>query len=429
MAQLPQVDSALRGLKSETGKAQTEYRDGKTPGLSLIVGKKAKAWSLTYTAPGGKRKRIILGRYPAVGLASARERAQGVFRSLHSDVDPAAIRKSYRQSPTVSEAGEEYLRLYASKKASLRFDEGVVRNELIPQLGDRKLVDVKRQDVQTVVRRVLDRGAGVMANRTLEVLRKFFAWSVEQGWIDVNPAVGISRPTSERPRTRALSEEELRDLWKALDGVSRQARAGFKLLLLTGQREMEVMRMRWSEVDFERGVWTLPADDAGRSKSRHTPHLVPLTPASAAILADLRPADGTNGAPEPGGRRNGMPASPTANYVFRGRHRDGAAAAPTRGILVGAKDILDGQLKFAEPWRIHDLRRTVRTGLSQLSVPPHVAELVIGHAAGGLVKVYDRYDYLAEKRQALTRWANRLLTIVGEQPRSENVIPLSGAVA
>jgi len=155
----------------------------------------------------------------------------------------------------------------------------------------------------------------------------------------------------------------------------------------------------------------LPAHDPGRSKTRTAPHLVPLTPTSVAILSELE-----------------APNREHSGCIFKGRPRDGSAASPTRAILVAAKNDLDARhLKFGEPWRIHDLRRTVRTGMSQLSVSPHIAELVIGHSIGGVVKVYDRYDYVEEKREALTRWADYLLTVVGERPRSDNVIPIGEA--
>jgi integrase len=430
MAKLPQVDTAIRGLVPEPGHSQTAYYDERTPGLALIVGKKVKGWSLTYRPAGGKRKRIAFGRYPAVSLAKARERAQGVFSSLHNDVDPAARRKAHREAPSVAEAGEQYLSVYASRKASYRFDEGVIRNELVPQLGERKLIEVTRADVQAVLRGISERGAGIMANRTLQVIRKFLAWSIEQGWLDLNPADGISRPTTERARTRTLSEVELRDLWNALVHVSRQAQAGFKLLLLTGQREMEVMRMRWSEIDLQRGVWTLPPHDPGRSKARLAPHLVPLTTAAVHTLRELQSQASSAVRLEPGGRIDGIPSKAFGDYVFRGRHRNGDPASPTRGILVTAKQLLDTEyLSFGEPWRIHDLRRTVRTGLSQLSVPPHIAELVIGHSIGGIVKVYDRYDYLTEKREALTRWADHLMSIASDQRHADNVVPISTAKA
>lgn len=429
MATLPQVDTAIRRLEPAPGQSQTSYFDERTPGLALIVGKKAKSWSLTYTAPGGRRKRISFGRYPAVSLATARNRAQAVFRTLHDDVDPASKRRAYNEAPTVAEAGEDYLRLYASKKATRRFDEDIIRKEVAPRLGDKKLVDIGRADIQTVLRAIQDRGAGVKANRALQVIRKFLSWSVEQGWIDANPSLGISRPVVERPRSRVLSDDELKAFWTALPKVSRQAQACFKLLLLTGQREMEVVGMRWPEIDLERGLWTLPADDPGRSKARALPHVVPLTPAAVAVLSELKGAVSVRSRPGPGGRTNGIPTKAFGDFVFRGRHRDGSPAKPTRSMLVGAKETLDRELGFSEPWRIHDLRRTVRTGLSQQSVPPHIAELVIGHSIRGVIKVYDRYDYLSERREALTRWADHLLTLVGEKECASNVVTLEGARA
>jgi len=410
MAALPNIDAAIRRLQSEPGKTQTEYRDPKTPGLSLIVGKTARSWSLMYVAPDGKRKRVSFGRYPAVGLAKARERAQSVFASLHDDVDPAARRKAYRAGKSINEAVDEFIDVYSVRKAdvSKKMDEAVLRNDLVPEIGDRKLVDVTRSDVQKVIRRVQKRGSATMANRTLAIVRKFLGWSVEQGWIDTNPAAAISRPNVERPRTRTLSDAELEALWKALEKLSPQAHGAFKLLLLTGQREMEVVQMHWSEIDLERGLWTLPADGTGRSKMRSAPHLVPLAPAAVDVLGEIRKLN------------------PDSETVLRARVRNGKQGPPSRSIVTKAKVRLDTKfLQFDEPWRIHDLRRTVRTGLSQLSVPPHVSELVIGHAASGLVRVYDHYDYLAEKRDALTRWADHLLTIVGERPACQNVVPIN----
>lgn len=410
MPELPKMDSAIRRLQTLPDQVQTEYRDSRTPGLSLLVGKKARTWFLTYMAPDGKRKRLKLGRYPAVGLATARERSEGVFRDLHERIDPSQARKAYRESPTVAEAAEQYLVHYASRKVTKAMDSLVLNGDVIPEIGSRKLVDVSKRDVQAVLRRVMNRGAGHLANRTLSVLRQMLTWSVEQGWIETNAAVGVSMPYSEKPRSRVLSESEIEALWAALDSISAQSRTAFKLLLLTGQREMEVIGMRWSEIDLAKGIWTLPADEAGRSKSRTAPHVVPLSSPVAEMLA-------------------GMPRREGSEHVFLTNPNRGRWPAPTRGIVREGKVRLDDVLGFTEPWRIHDLRRTMRTGLSQLAVPPHIAELIIGHAAGGIVKVYDRYDYLPEKREALQRWSDHLLTIVGERPERHNVVALKEGAA
>ena len=394
MAQLPATDSAIRKLALGEGETQTEYRDTKTPGLSLLVGKKARSWSLTYTNAAGQRRRVSLGRYPTVGLSQARTKAQDTLSGVRQSADPQEAKRAYRAAPTVADVAEEYLRLYAAKKVSRRMDTRVVRADLIPVLGDRKIVDVRRQDIQAVVRRVLDRNAEIMANRTLVIVRTLFQWAVEQGWIDTNPAAGVSLPARERSRTRSLSSSEIERLWTALDGTGSAGADAIKLLLLTGQREMEVIGARWSEIDFETALWTLPAHEPGRSKKRQAPHLVPLSPAAIAILRKRR-------------------SETDGDFVFPGRSRTNASCA-SPVMLDRMKERLAPALSDMDPWRIHDLRRTVRTGLSELGVAPHVAELVIGHAAGGIVKVYDRYQYLTEKRDALDRWAAHVLRVDGE---------------
>jgi integrase len=406
MPTLPKIDSQIRRLQPIGDVAQTEYRDESSPGLSLIVGKKRKTWSLTYTTTEGRRRRVSLGLYPDVSLANARRKAEDIRAAVRQNADPQAAKRAYKASRTVAEVADDYLRLYAVvQKTTAEFDRYVIEKDLKPAIGAMKVVDVTRRHIQEVLRRPLERGSGTMANRTLEIVRKLFSWAVEQGHIDTNPAEGISKPTKERPRSRSLSDDELKIVWQALDGLSVQSRAAIKLLILTGQRLMDVVGAKWSEIDFERALWTLPAHDPGRSKKRDAPHLVPLSTPALTILADLKVQS----------------AGPN---VFTGKRRLDAGGEATRGIVAQAKVRLDEILTDMEPWRVHDLRRTVRTGLSALGLAPHVSELVIGHSVGGFVKVYDRYQYLTEKRDALNRWADHVAMVVGEDAPGGDVVML-----
>lgn len=410
MPTLPKKSTAIAGLKSAPGAAQTEFRDRDEPGLSLVVGAATKTWFYTYRAPDGRRKRAKLGRYPAVGLAAARGRARGVQAALHDDLDPSAIRRAYRATPTVKEIAERYLATHAARKATGRTDTALMRNDVFPLMGDRKIVDIRRRDVQAVIARILERGSPFMANRAVEILAKFFSWAIEQGELETSPAAGVMKPTGQRPRERVLTADEIKRLWLALDKLSPQAAGALKILLLTGQREMEVLGARRDEIQLDKLLWTLPANAPGRSKARYAPHVVPLAPMAADIFAGLL---------------EGRQGSAT---VFGGQRRTGGLDGPTRGLLAKAKVRLDsGLFPTAEPWRIHDLRRTMRTGLSEIGVAPHIAELTIGHATGGLIKVYDRFVFLAEKRDALNRWAEHVAVLVGEKPGSENVVPLVAA--
>jgi integrase len=274
MPALPQIDAQIKKLSTVGDAIQTEYRDKSSPGLSLIVGKRRKSWSLTYTTIEGRRRRVCLGLYPEVSLANARRKAEDTRTSVRQSADPQAAKRAYKASKTVGEVADDYLRLYAVRKVTSDFDRYVIERDLKPSIGFMKVVDVSRRHIHEVLNRPLERGSDTMANRTLEITRKLFSWAVEQGHIDANPAEGIKKPTREKARSRTLSDDELKAVWAGLDKLSEQSRAALKLLILTGQRLMEVVGASWSEVDLDRAVWTLPTHEPGRSKMREVPHLV-----------------------------------------------------------------------------------------------------------------------------------------------------------
>jgi integrase len=310
-------------------------------------------------------------------------------------VDHQQAKRDYNAARTVSAVAQDYLDKEVRLHSASRSYAWVIRNDVIPAIGEMKIVDVRRRDIIRVVDRALGQGKLYMANRVLRTLQGLFKFAQSRGEIEENPAVGI-RPQKEKARDRTLSDEELMQIWSALPALGFQPSSAIKLLLLTGQRENEVIGAKWSEIDFGRALWTLPANEPGRSKKRKAAHLVPLSPAALAILAELQAANGS---------------LPT---VFRSKGPGAGTKAPTRSMIAVPKMALDKALPKVAHWRLHDLRRTCRTGMGMLGVPQHVAELVIGHSLPGIVGVYDRHSYLAEKRDALNRWANHVLKVVGE---------------
>jgi integrase len=198
-----------------------------------------------------------------------------------------------------------------------------------------------------------------------------------------------------RPRQRILADSELVALWGATAGLSYPAGPFVRMLLLSGQQLREVAEMTWREIDFDKRLWTIPAE---RMKA-DGPHVVPLSPAAIEILKSLPRWHGDHVFSTTDGER------PIANFS-------------------GIKEKVDSFMPGVEPWRFHDLRRTMRTALSALRVPDIVAELCIGHTQKGLHKTYDQYSYLDEKRRALDAWASRVLAIV-EPGEPTNVISLA----
>jgi len=218
-----------------------------------------------------------------------------------------------------------------------------------------------------------------------EHMRVLFAWAAERyKGLNGSPMAGLKKPGTERKRDRVLSDDELRQLWPAFLNAGYPFGPLFQLLLVTGQRLNEVAASVWPEFDLDRRVWTIPSE---RYKSDRVLE-VPLSELAVDIIEEL-------------------PRFTDTDLLFS----SGRTSRPISGHSK-AKARIDKLCDIA-PWRLHDLRRTCRTNLGRLGVPPHVAELVIGHSQKGLHAVYDRYTYGAEKADALQRWAEHLKAIIG----------------
>jgi integrase len=196
----------------------------------------------------------------------------------------------------------------------------------------------------------------------------------------------------ERARDRTLSDEEIRDVWKALDGISQPFPRLVRTLLLTGQRRDEVSRMRWEEIDND--TWIIPGE---RYKTK-VASAVPLTSVVRALLDVSAKKDfifSTTGGKKP---FSGFSKAKAAldEKIKEMRQKDGRDAMPA--------------------WVLHDLRRTARSLMSRASVPSDIAERVLGHVIPGVRGVYDRHSYDAQKRDALERLSSLLNQILNPAP-------------
>jgi len=209
----------------------------------------------------------------------------------------------------------------------------------------------------------------------------------------------LPKAYKEIERERDLSDAEIAAVWRTLHD-SRIAKKDFSsireiflLMLFTGQRIGSVCRMRWDALDLERAEWRFFATDAKNSR----PFIVPLV-ASALSLLSAR-------------------ASATSSeFVFPGRTK-GAAKPIYTGSIERWVRRHEHRFRIADvpipAWNPHDIRRTVRTGLSVLRIGSDTAELCIGHVPPKLTRTYDRYTQLQEKRDALIAWEKHVLAIVG----------------
>ena len=205
--------------------------------------------------------------------------------------------------------------------------------------------------------------------------------------LDASPLTGMKLPTKEMPRERVLTNEELRALWAACDADGHPFGDCMKLLILSGQRRTEVAEMKWSELDLDKRLWTLPS---ARAKNGNQ-HTVPITDAMLAVL-----------------RR--VPRYLSSDFVFTTTGK-----TPISG-FGRVKESMDKALpEGTAPWIIHDLRRTMSTNLAMLGVPQPVTEALLNHKTGvvsGVAAIYNVYSYADEKRKALGAWSQQLMKLV-----------------
>lgn len=270
----------------------------------------------------------------------------------------------------------------------------IVNHDLAPVLGTRPVQAITSREVATVIEGIANR-APATASVAFGYARAIFRYGQGRGLVESNPVAGLSRSdlgARQGERARILTDAEIAAWWHALDGrLTITTRAGLRLLLLTGVRSAELLGARWDEIDFQAATWTIPVERI-KAKPGKRPHLRPrVIPLAPGVLAQLRKLEALAE-----GSRFVLPSDTTDG----GRLHDGAFKAAMHRIFKGP-----GALKIADPRPVpHDLRRTFRSGLSQLKVPPHVAERCLGHSLGKVFDTYDRADYLEERRAAMVAW-------------------------
>ena len=378
--------------------ARAEIPDGGCPGLFLVVQPSgAKSWAVRYRFRRKSRKLTLNGGAAVLTLAAARAAATQALHQIEQGIDPAAAKQAARVTAMEQEALRaqdgvarlinDFIEFHGKRKLrpnTLAQHVSVARRFVLPAWRDRTVHDIRKRDIIALIEPIaIDRP--VMANRTRGVLSKFFNWLVARDVIAANPCAGVEMPGAETARDRYLDDAEIAQLWAACEGDPIFG-AAIRIMLLAGARRSEVAGMRWSEIDEQAQLWVLPKE---RSKNKRELR-IPLSPLAWGII-------------------NAVPRIAGCDFVFSITGK--GPIANFRHI----KDRLDAKLNFAEPWVIHDLRRSCASGLQRLGVRIEVIEATLGHLSGsfrGIVGTYQRHDFADEKRAALDRWAAHVEQIV-----------------
>jgi integrase len=291
---------------------------------------------------------------------------------------------------------------------------------LISELGKLKARDITRRQLIAFLDSIVERGAPVAANRVHALLAQMFTWAAAKDLIPASPMAGVERPGGEeRPRQRVLTAQEVKAFWTKLPAanMAELTRLGLRLLLVTAQRRGELTFAKWSHFDLGGKSWTIPVELLKTSHARRAapePHVVPLSPLALELLRDLHKLTGEG------------------EYVLPARADKRKGRSYSERVL--SRAVRENADHFGIPhFTPHDLRRTAASFMTKLKVPRLHVEKVLNHSTGDIAEVYDRHDYLPEKRAALLTWGSHLQQIVAgkdsnvvELPRTDRRTPSRG---
>lgn len=372
------TDKTIEALKPQPDRY--EVHDLRCPGLTLRVSPKGRKSFYIRFRYGLVQKHPMIGVYPRMSLATAREKANDWLRQADEGIDPSKRKRSSNMK--VEAVCREFVRLHAqARNKSWREAERILDREFVGTFGQRDIRDIKRFDVLEIMDAAVARGSTYQANRILSNIRKLFNWCVERGILDSSPINGLKAPTKEVSRERALSDDEIARLLRACRNDVYPFRQFVPILLATAQRRGELAEMRWSHVDLDAKQWVIPAERSKNGK----PHVVPLSPYALEFLSEV-------------------PRFLDCDYVFTTTRN-----SPVSGFSKMLRRLSEGSQ--TSDWRLHDLRRTAASGMARMNVAPHVVEKVLNHISGtisGVAAVYNRYGYDREKREALDAWGEYL---------------------
>jgi integrase len=361
------------------------YWDIASPGFGVKVTPTGRKVFIVLYRTGGagtKLRKYTIGPYGRVSLHQARVAAQKVFSAKHEGRDPAAEKRQSKCRAVADRIGdllESFVTQRLAQNRSAAETSRLLRREVgIPWAG-RSVHSVSKRDVVDLISAIVQRGAPGSANKTLKSVKTFFGWCVGQAILDRSPAEGVPLPTREVARDRVLDDAELAQVVIAARTMGGPYGGIVEFLALTAQRREEVAGLRWEELDLVQRVWTIPKARTKNAKA----HMVHLSKQALAVLKR---------------------ANRKGPVVF--------TLLGTRSFqdFSHAKRRLD-HLSGVSEWRLHDLRRTCVSGMARLGVAPHIADKILNHQAGtisGVAAVYQRHDFLAERRAALDEWGAHL---------------------
>jgi len=394
---------------------ETTWTEGQ--GLTLrVLPSGVKTWWYLYSI-NGKRRKMNLGGYPHVSLEEARRKHREAINQVTDGVDPQYIPPIQEVVPepeqlTISALAELWATKWSQKHHSVKWANTLklaLEKDILPIYGNRLVSEIRRRDAVAILEEKAATAPGQAVNLH-KALRGMFQYAVERELVEYNPFSEIRAARTipamkQTARERVLSDDEIKFLWKAIDGGggSDSTQRALKLMLLTGQRNGEVCGMHRREIQIgigkprclecrRCGWWTIPKER--RQGNKGGEHRVFLSSVAMQLIGNhegyIFPGD-----------TDKVPVSPNSiNHHVR-REVSATGKTPYYGL---------------PRWTPHDFRRTAATGVRRLGATRDEMDLILGHRVGGVTGVYDRHTGEAEKERWLTTWGEYIQLLVDKLP-------------
>ena len=419
---------AVEAVPTPPGSSRSYLWDDQLKGFGVMVtpaGSRSYLIQYRIGGRGAPTRRYTIGKHGSPWTADrARLRAADVLEMVRKRVDPVDAEKERIQKTAAAKSSDQRLgfaayaelfgQQYVDRKKLRSGDDikSVFRRDLSPYFKSKPIGSIRRDEITSCLDGIVSRSPSA-AVKGHKWLRKLFLWAVDRGDIPGSPMEGMAAPARDGERTRVLADNEIRAVWLGASALGEPYTSFVRTLLLTGQRLREVAGMHWREVDLDKAVWAIPASRAKNGRD----HLVPLSSRVVEMMTSRFPAKA---------KRIGPVFSTDGHKPINGFSKPKAKLDAAMANVLA--DDAPGELPMVQPWVFHDLRRTFQTNAQALGFPRDHIHAAVNHAAegrrSGLARIYQLYDYKAEKANLMETWARHLeLLITGDHCGKVKLIP------
>jgi integrase len=388
----------INGLKAK----DKLYQVPDSEGLVLDVhptGK--KVWRYRYRMTGQKnQEKITLGGYPELSLADARMKRLECKKLILQGISPAKHKQQQKTALLESDNLKEFANSWLDKilipnKKSARHEIAILNNDVYPLLGNRKVQDISQADIFTVLDAIKERGVESRALLARTTLKRVFDYAISRGKMTQNPLALIDSKHIGKVnnRDRALIRAEIMQFIRAVydSNMTHSNKLALHLLLICMVRKNELLSAQWTEFDFVKGEWTIPANRMKKGKD----HTVYLSRQAIAMFAELKALACDD------------------KFVLPSRYK------PNQALSQSLLNHCVKQLALPFDFVLHDFRRTASTHLHEAGFNSDVIEKALAHEQRGVRGVYNRSEYASQRTELLQSWADFVDSL-----RSDNVIVL-----